>query len=212
MPSTMSAPDPTSHSFVHDLQEPDFSEADVSKPLPPQPASRYTGNPARYVEAPTQKADPHMSIIKVQDLFLDTASGRVRRGGRHIDLTAEQFSILHFLMQHPGTKVYPEELIQREMGTGVDRSFIEAEIGKLRAKIDFPNEAELIYQCGSFYQLGGSFPRQMVAEIPQLLRDEVDALFERMQTPEGRAAMQAAYDASPEEMGKAAVAAARKRD
>jgi prevent-host-death family protein len=43
------------------------------------------------------------------------------------------------------------------------------------------------------------------------LRAEFDALYESMQTPEAGRAMRAAFDATPEEMGRAAVAAARKR-
>ena len=43
------------------------------------------------------------------------------------------------------------------------------------------------------------------------LSDEFDVLFARMQTPKARAAMRAAFEASPKQMGKAAVAAARKR-
>ncbi|MGH9554532.1 MAG: type II toxin-antitoxin system Phd/YefM family antitoxin [Terriglobales bacterium] len=43
------------------------------------------------------------------------------------------------------------------------------------------------------------------------LSGEFDALLARMQTPKARAAMKAAFDASPEQLGKAAVAAARRR-
>lgn len=43
------------------------------------------------------------------------------------------------------------------------------------------------------------------------LTDEFDALLARMQTPEARLAMKTAFDASPQELGKAAVRAARKR-
>lgn len=43
------------------------------------------------------------------------------------------------------------------------------------------------------------------------LRDEFDALYTRMQTPEARRAMKTAFAASPRQLGKAAVAAARKR-
>jgi antitoxin Phd len=43
------------------------------------------------------------------------------------------------------------------------------------------------------------------------LRVEFDALFARMQTPKARAAMKSAFQASPREMGKTAVIAARKR-
>jgi antitoxin Phd len=38
-----------------------------------------------------------------------------------------------------------------------------------------------------------------------------DTLLDQMQGPKARAAMQAAFDASPEELGKAAVAGARRR-
>ncbi len=43
------------------------------------------------------------------------------------------------------------------------------------------------------------------------LTAEYDAMFERMQTPEAGAAMDAGFRATSEQMGKAAVAAARKR-
>ena len=43
------------------------------------------------------------------------------------------------------------------------------------------------------------------------LAGEFDALLERMQTPEARSRMKAAFGASPRQLGQAAVAAARKR-
>ena len=43
------------------------------------------------------------------------------------------------------------------------------------------------------------------------LNDEFDALLASMQTPKARAAMKAAFDASPKQLGKAAVTDARKR-
>lgn len=43
------------------------------------------------------------------------------------------------------------------------------------------------------------------------LTGEFDALLERMQAPKSRAAMRQAFQASPEEMGRAAVAAAKGR-
>lgn len=44
------------------------------------------------------------------------------------------------------------------------------------------------------------------------LNDEFDALLARMQTSKARAGMKAAFAASPKQLGKAAVEAARKRD
>lgn len=43
------------------------------------------------------------------------------------------------------------------------------------------------------------------------LASDFDALLDRMQTPKARAGMKAAFAASPRELGKAAVASARKR-
>lgn len=43
------------------------------------------------------------------------------------------------------------------------------------------------------------------------LRDEFDALLAQMQSPKARAGMKAAFGASPKQLGKAAVKAARKR-
>ena len=43
------------------------------------------------------------------------------------------------------------------------------------------------------------------------LSAEFDALLAKMQTPKARAAMKSAYNATPRELGKAAVAAARNR-
>jgi prevent-host-death family protein len=43
------------------------------------------------------------------------------------------------------------------------------------------------------------------------LIDEFDSLLDRMQTPAAHAGMKAAFEASPRQLGKAAVAAARKR-
>ena len=54
-----------------------------------------------------------------------------------------------------------------------------------------------------------------LSQAPQLklnvLSEQFDALLARMQTPEARAGMDAAFHASPEQLGKAALAAARKR-
>jgi prevent-host-death family protein len=44
----------------------------------------------------------------------------------------------------------------------------------------------------------------------EALTREYEAMFERMQTPEHRASMDAAFQSTPEEMGAAAVEAARK--
>jgi antitoxin Phd len=56
----------------------------------------------------------------------------------------------------------------------------------------------------------GSLTRAAQSRL-DTLNDEFDALLARMQTPKSREAMKAAFAASPKQLGKAAVAAARKR-
>jgi antitoxin Phd len=54
-----------------------------------------------------------------------------------------------------------------------------------------------------------------LTQAPQLklnvLSEQFDALLARMQTPEARSGMESAFHASPAQLGKAALAAARKR-
>jgi prevent-host-death family protein len=57
-----------------------------------------------------------------------------------------------------------------------------------------------------FHALSGE-PRAKL----NLLTEELDALVARMQTPKARVAMMSAFHASPKQLGRAAVAAARKR-
>jgi prevent-host-death family protein len=54
------------------------------------------------------------------------------------------------------------------------------------------------------------FSRTTEAEL-NALSGEFDAMLARMQTPNARAGMKAAFDATPVRLGKAAVAFARKR-
>ena len=56
------------------------------------------------------------------------------------------------------------------------------------------------------------FNRLSQTSVPPIdtLRAHFDAQFARMQTPEARAGMKAAFNATPEELGKAAVAYARR--
>jgi prevent-host-death family protein len=64
----------------------------------------------------------------------------------------------------------------------------------------------VLVSVAEFNALAGSQERKLAT-----LSAEFDALLVRMQTPKARAGMKAAFDASPRQLGRAAVEAVRKR-
>ena len=92
------------------------------------------------------------------------------------------------------------------------------------AKKQFARVLELVLQGGAVVITKHDAPKAVLLSVDEFtaltkatertldtLSAEFDALLTRMQTPRARAGMKAAFQASPKELGKAAVAAARKR-
>jgi prevent-host-death family protein len=92
------------------------------------------------------------------------------------------------------------------------------------AKKQFARLLELVQQGGAVVITKHDAPRAILLSVGEFaaltkttesaldtLTAEFDAVYARMQTPRSRAALKAAFDASPRELGRAAVAAARKR-
>ena len=92
------------------------------------------------------------------------------------------------------------------------------------AKKEFGKVLELAMRGGRVFITKHATPKAVVLSVDDFtaltgaaertldtLSGEFDALLARMQTPRARAGLKAAFDASPKEIGAAAVAAARKR-
>jgi antitoxin Phd len=92
------------------------------------------------------------------------------------------------------------------------------------AKNEFGRVLEMVIQGGVVVITKHDAPKAVLVSMEEFsalarateskletLSSEFDALLARMQTPKARAGMKAAFDASPEQLGRAAVAAARKR-
>ncbi len=85
-------------------------------------------------------------ILQIGDLILDPAMHTVKRGGRPIELTAKEFSLLEYLMRHPN------HLITREMAEGhlwsyeslVASNVVDVYIRRLRRKIDEESDVKLL--------------------------------------------------------------------
>ena len=84
--------------------------------------------------------------IAVADLELDLDKKSARRGNRHIDLTAKEFTLLEFLMRNKGRVVSRAEIAEKvwditfDTGTNV----VDVYINILRKKIDKDFEQKLI--------------------------------------------------------------------
>ena len=92
------------------------------------------------------------------------------------------------------------------------------------AKKEFGRLLEMVMQGGVVVITKHEAPKAVLLSVDEFnalahaaeskldtLSGEFDALLARMQTPKARAGMKAAFDASPKQLGRAAVAAARKR-
>ena len=91
------------------------------------------------------KADA-LSLLQVGDLTVDLITRAVVRGGRAIDLTAREFSLLERLMRSPGRVFTRTQLLEHVWGYDFDpeTNLVDVNIRRLRRKIDDDASAPLI--------------------------------------------------------------------
>jgi antitoxin Phd len=105
-------------------------------------------------------------------------------------------------------------------GETVDTSSVTA----TDAKKEFARMLEMVIQGGVVVITKHDAPKAVLLSVDEFnalahapshkldaLSGQFDALLARMQTPKARAGMKAAFAASPKQLGRAAVAAARRR-
>jgi two-component system OmpR family response regulator len=87
------------------------------------------------------------TAVTVGDLVLDSTTREVRRAGRLLDLTPKEFTVLEYLMRHPG-RVMSRTLITEyawdyhfDPGTNI----VDVVINRLRKKIDQPQDKKLLH-------------------------------------------------------------------
>jgi DNA-binding response OmpR family regulator len=106
-------------------------------------------------------ASPRPSVLMFEDLRLDPATHRVRRGDRPVQLTIKEYQILELLMRRPGEVVWRaevEEAVWAE-ATEVTSNAVDVHISHLRRKIDRPGEPRLLHTVrGRGYLLGQMDP------------------------------------------------------
>jgi DNA-binding response OmpR family regulator len=85
-------------------------------------------------------------VLRYEDLELDLRSRQARRGGRCLDLTTREFTLLETLMRNPGQVLTRSQLLDRvwDMSAEVESNIVDTYIYYLRNKIDRGFERKLI--------------------------------------------------------------------
>ena len=113
---------------------------------------------ARVIALLRRSEAPPGQTLRHADLELDQATREVRRNGRPIDLTAREFALLRFFMEHPRQVLSKGQLLEAVWGYDYlgDSNVVEAYVSYLRRKLNGPDEPDPIQTVrGSGYRLGG---------------------------------------------------------
>jgi two-component system, OmpR family, response regulator MprA len=112
---------------------------------------------ARVVALLRRSGAPPGRVLRHADLELDQATREVRRSGHLIDLTAREFALLRYFMEHPRQVLSKNQLLEAVWGYDYvgDSNVVEAYISYLRRKLNVLGEPDLIQTVrGSGYRLG----------------------------------------------------------
>ena len=107
-----------------------------------------------------RKTDPSLSVLRVENLELDPAARKVRRGQHEVKLSPKEFELLQLLMRRPGETVGRRQLLQECWGTQeTDSNLVDVYVNYLRKKIDSSSREKLIHTVrGAGYRLGNPAP------------------------------------------------------
>ena len=87
-----------------------------------------------------RRSDVRESTLHVGDLRLDSATHRAWRAGSELELTPREFSMLRYLMHHPGRTVSAEELLEHVWDAHADpfTASVRVILSRLRRKLGDP--------------------------------------------------------------------------
>ena len=99
------------------------------------------------------------SLLRLEDLTLDTVTYQVTRQNKMIKLSHREFALLEYLLRHPNRVINKEQIINHVWSYDADvlPNTVEVYIGYLRNKIDkaFGNSPSLIHTIRGFgYKIG----------------------------------------------------------
>jgi two-component system KDP operon response regulator KdpE len=94
-------------------------------------------------------------VLEVGDITVDTGAHEARVGGVHVDLNAQQFTILTILLRNPGQLV-THEVLARASGYGdpSDRNALRVAVSRLRHRLGAgPDRPEIVTEKPIGYRL-----------------------------------------------------------
>lgn len=98
------------------------------------------------------------AVLRCGDLEVDRVRRTVARGGKSVDLTAKEFALLAYLLEHHGECVSRAHLLEHvwQMHPGVNTNVVDVYINYLRRKLDEAHGEKLIHTVrGNGYVLRG---------------------------------------------------------
>jgi two-component system OmpR family response regulator len=101
------------------------------------------------------------TALKVGDLEIDLLSRAVTRGGKRIELLAQEFKILEYLLRHAGEIVTRTMLLEKVWDFHFDpkTNIVETHISRLRSKIDRGFDKPLLHTVrGAGYVIRADVP------------------------------------------------------
>jgi DNA-binding response OmpR family regulator len=93
-----------------------------------------------------QPTSPNETVLRVGPLQLDLMDRTATRGGRQIDLRPREFRLLKYMMQR-NDKLLTRATLLKEVWNYKfvpETNLVDVHMGRLRRKVDGPNEAPLI--------------------------------------------------------------------
>ena len=94
------------------------------------------------------------NVLTVRDISLNTLNFEVKRQNKLITLSGKEFSLLEYLMRHPGQIIKKDQIINHvwDYESNILPNTVEVYIKKLRQKIDnpFPKQKPLIHTVRGF--------------------------------------------------------------
>jgi heavy metal response regulator len=94
-----------------------------------------------------RRAGEKSIVMRVADLILDPIAHRVSRGGKAIELTSREYSLLQYLLQHPNQVLTRTMIVEQVWGYDFDNfsNVVDVYVNYLRNKIDREFEPKLIH-------------------------------------------------------------------
>jgi len=95
------------------------------------------------------RRDPKLrpDVLQIEDLVIDSASHRVTRASREVQLTAKEYALLEYLARHVGELVSRAEIAAHVWDDSFDpfSNAIEVYMNRLRKKIDDSHSTKLLH-------------------------------------------------------------------